>query len=125
MGGGQAKLFSIIRTLIFDKYSVEISSKSSIGSGLRLPHLHDITVSEFAEIGDNCTIFHQVTIGVNERRSTKKAPRIGNNVYIGVGAKIIGDIVVGNNCIIGANAVVTKNVPDNMIVTECNKMRKI
>ena len=123
MGGGKSKLISIIRVLLFDKYCVEISSKSRIGGGLRLPHLHDITVSEFAEIGSNCTIFHQVTIGVNECKSTKKAPRIGDDVYIGVGAKLIGDIVVGNNCIIGANAVVTKNIPDNMIVTEYNKMR--
>ena len=119
-GGG---LFSLVKLLLFDKYSVEISAKTQIGAGLRLPHLHDIVISKNSTIGSNCTIFHQVTIGVNEMNSVEDAPQIGDNVYIGAGAKIIGDIVIGNDCVVGANAVVTKDIPENTIVTGYNYMR--
>lgn len=76
-------------------------------------------------IGENCTIYHQVTIGVNEKVSLNKAPVIGNNCYIGAGAKIIGNISIGNNCVIGANAIVTKNIADDMLVVGINKIRRI
>lgn len=63
-------------------------------------------------LGNNCTVFHNVTLGQNK----DKYPIIGNNVIIYSGAKIIGNVRVGDNAIIGANAVVTKNVPKNAIV---------
>lgn len=91
---------------------------AKIGGGLRLPHNMGIVISGSAVIGNNCEIFHQVTIGVDK---TGRAPKIGNNVFIGAGAKIIGNIVVGNNVKVGANAVVTKNVPDGVTVVGANK----
>lgn len=79
----------------------------------RFPHgIYGIIISGQAEIGANCTIFHQVTIGTNG----KGVPKIGDNVTIGAGAKILGPISIGNNVSIGANAVVTENVPDNCVV---------
>lgn len=95
------------------------SLETKIGKGLRLPHLTGIIISGNAVIGDHCTIFHQVTIGVNELKNNK-APKIANNVYIGAGAKLIGDIKIGNNVRIGANAIVTKNIPDNSVVVGIN-----
>lgn len=78
-----------------------------------LPHgLHGIFVSRFAVIGKNCCIYQNVTIGEVNR----KAPVIGNNCLIGAGAIIIGDIKIGNNVKIGAGAVVTSNIPDNCTV---------
>lgn len=78
-----------------------------------LPHgLYGIIVSHNASVGRNCTIFHQVTIG--ETRGG--APRIGDNVIIGAGAKILGKITIGNNVSIGANAVVVHDVPDHAVV---------
>jgi len=67
-------------------------------------------------IGKNCNISHQVTLGIANRGTHKGVPIIGDNVYIGPGAKIIGDINIGNNVAIGANCVVTKDVPDNAVV---------
>lgn len=100
---------------------VELKDSLSIGKGIRMPHLNSIIVSEYAIIGDFCTIFQQVTIGSNEHKSNyKTAPHIGNNVYIGAGAKIIGNIHIGDGVIIGANAVVTKDVPDGMTVIGFN-----
>lgn len=78
-----------------------------------LPHgLYGIIVSHNAVIGKNVTIFHQVTIG----QGKGGAPTIGDNVYIGAGAKIIGKVTVGNNVKIGANCVVFMDIPDNCTV---------
>ena len=77
------------------------------------PHgLYGIIISKNAKIGENCTIFHQVTIG----EGRDGAPFIGDNCYIGCGAKIIGNIKVGNNVKIGANCVVVEDIPDNCTV---------
>ena len=71
-------------------------------------HLNGIIIAEYAEIGKNCTIFQQVTIG----EENGKAAKIGDNVMIGAGAKIIGDVRIGSHVKIGANAVVLQDIPD-------------
>lgn len=83
------------------------------------PHgMNGIFISSGAQIGKGCTIFHQVTIGSNTLRDSKNhgAPIVGDNVYIGAGAKIIGGVKVGNNVRIGANCVVTQDIPENSTV---------
>lgn len=78
------------------------------------PHgIGGIIISQHAKIGNNCTIYHQVTIG---SKDDKTAPTIKDNCTIYPGAKIIGNITIGNNCIIGANSVVTKSFEDNTII---------
>ena len=93
------------------KYHIIISEHASIGS-LLLPHPHNIVIGRNVRIGENCTIYHDVTIGQN----LDIFPEIGDNVIIYTGARVIGGIMVGDNAIIGANAVVTKDVPENAIV---------
>lgn len=111
------------KSYIVNKHGCEISFDAEILEGLRMPHLNGIIISPYAKIGRNCTIFHQVTIGTNEHKiNFKNAPNIGDNVYIGAGVKLIGNIRVGNNVKIGSNAVVTKDVPDNYTVVGINKM---
>lgn len=77
-----------------------------------------VFVSNGAKIGKNCVIYQQVTIGSNTIKGSKYegSPTIGENVLIGSGAKIIGKVNVGNNCRIGANAVVARDVPPNSVV---------
>jgi len=70
----------------------------------------------YAEIDGYCNRSHQVTIGVSRRGARAGVPRIGDNVYIGPGAKLFGAIVVGDNAAIGANCVVTRDVPENGVV---------
>ena len=82
------------------------------------PHgLYGIFISNQAHIGNNVVIFQQVTIGSNTLQDSKNqgSPTIGDNVFIGAGAKIIGNCTIGNNCRIGANCIVTKDVPDNCV----------
>lgn len=91
------------------------------------PHgLHGIHVSNGAVIGEGCTIMQQVTIGSNTAKGSKMygSPTIGKNVFIGAGAKIIGNVHVGDGCRIGANCVVVKDVPNNSTVV-IDKIRTI
>ena len=84
-----------------------------------MPHgISGVFISSGARIGQNCTIFHQVTIGSNTLADSPGcgAPTIGDNVYIGCGAKIIGNVHVGDNVRIGANCVVTVDIPSNCTV---------
>jgi serine O-acetyltransferase len=98
------------------KYGISIPYITKIGSGLVIGHFSGIFVSEKSVIGKNCTIAQGVTVGKANRGKNKGYPTIGDNVYIGAGAKIIGKVKVGDNVAIGANCVVTKDVPDNAVV---------
>ena len=76
-----------------------------------------VVIGETAEIGDNCTIYHGVTLGGTGKDTGKRHPTIGNNVLIGAGAKVLGPFKVGDNSMIGANSVVLREVPPNTTVT--------
>ena len=104
---------------LLSKSQAWISNRSQISAPFDSPHgISGIFISSGAVIGTGCTIFQQVTIGSNTLMETSKSgsPIIGNNVYIGVGAKIIGRVRVGNNVRIGANCVVFQDIPDNSTV---------
>jgi len=92
---------------------ISIPSECKIGKGFRIHHFGGIMFHPSVEIGDNCIIYHDVTIG--DKGGYGGAARIGNNVMIGAGAKIIGEITIGNDCRIGANSVVNRNIPDNSV----------
>lgn len=98
------------------KYGISLPYQTNINSGFYIGHFGTIVISGAATIGKNCNISQGVTIGVSSRGRYKGVPTIGDNVYIGPGAKIFGAIKVGNNVAIGANCVVTKNIPDNSVV---------
>lgn len=97
-------------------FGIEIPRGTNIGKGFYIGHFSGIVVSGAAVIGDNCNISQGVTIGVAGKGENRGVPQLGNNVYMAAGAKLIGKIKVGNNVAIGANAVVTKDVPDNAVV---------
>ena len=97
-------------------YRISIPHDTPIGPGLFIGHFGGIAVNNEARIGRNCDLSHGVTIGVINRGKRKGCPRIGDSVYIGPGAKILGNIHVGSNVAIGANAVVIDDVADGMAV---------
>lgn len=98
------------------KYGIEISPKTEIGMGLYIGHFGGIVVNAQAKLGKNVNLSHGVTIGSNNRGARCGVPIVGNNVFIAPGAKIIGNIKIGDNVAIGANAVVLDDVPDNVSV---------
>ena len=98
------------------KYGIELCRGTKVGEGLYIGHFGGIIISPGVVIGRNCNISQGVTIGISGRGEKRGIPVIGDGVYIGSGAKVIGKIHVGNNVAIGANAVVIKDVPDNAVV---------
>ena len=105
-------LLSYYSYKILKKYRCVFSAYAVIDESIILPHPMNIVIGRDVIIGKNCTIYQDVTIGQNN----EKFPVIGDNVTIYTGAKVIGNIKVGNNSVIGANAVVIKDVPDNSVV---------
>ena len=98
------------------KTGIEIHPGATIGKGLFIDHGTGVVIGETAIIKDNVTMFHGVTLGGTGKEKGKRHPTIGNNVFIGCGAKILGNIEIGDNTKIGANAVILKNTPANVTI---------
>lgn len=92
---------------------IEIHPGATIGSGLFIDHGAGVVIGETAEIGDNVTLYHGVTLGGTGKDEGKRHPTIGDNVLIGTGCKVLGPITIGANSRIGANSVVLSCVPAN------------
>ena len=102
---------------------IEIHPKARIGKNLFIDHGMGVVIGETSEIKDNVTIYHMVTLGgiapsinSNDQRNVKRHPTLEDNVIVGSGAQVLGPVVVGKNAKIGANAVVTKDVPENAVM---------
>jgi serine O-acetyltransferase len=95
---------------------VEIHPGAILGSGLFIDHATGVVIGETAEVGDDVTIYHGVTLGGTGADTGKRHPTIGDRVIIGAGAKVLGAIKVGDDSRIGANAVVVKEVPTSSVV---------
>ena len=119
--------FDLIARIIsqFSRFltGIEIHPKAKIGKNLFIDHGMGVVIGETSEIGDNVTIYHGVTLGgispsidSDKQRNVKRHPTLKNNVVVGSGAQILGPISIGENAKVGANAVVTKDVPDNAVM---------
>ena len=98
------------------KYGLEISGDACIGKGLYLGHPYNITVGRGVTIGNNVNLHKGCTIGVENRGLRKGAPTIGDCVYIGINATIVGSIHIGNDVVIAPNSFINFNVPDHSVV---------
>ena len=119
--------FDLIARMIsqFSRFltGIEIHPKAKIGANLFIDHGMGVVIGETSEIGNNVTIYHMVTLGgispsieSNQQRNVKRHPTLMDNVVVGSGAQILGPVVVGKNAKVGANAVVTKDVPENAVM---------
>ena len=119
--------FDLIARIIsqFSRFltGIEIHPKANIGKNLFIDHGMGVVIGETSEIGDNVTIYHMVTLGgispsinSSEQREIKRHPTLKDNVVVGSGAQVLGPVIVGKNAKIGANAVVTKDVPENAVM---------
>lgn len=96
---------------------LEIHPGATIGNGFFVDHGAGVVIGETAIIGDNCVLFHNVTLGGTGKHQGKRHPTMGSNVFIGTGATILGPITIGDNVQIGANAfIVMRDVPSNCSV---------
>ena len=95
---------------------IEIHPAARLGRRLVIDHGMGVVIGETAEIGDDCYLYHQVTLGVARTMTGKRHPTVGNNVIIGAGAKVLGPITVGDNARIGSNSVVVDPVPPDTTV---------
>ncbi len=107
-------LYWILKRHYIYKYGFQIAGK--IGKGFFIGHFGTIVTNEDTIIGDNCNIAHGVTIGVTRRGFKAGVPVIGDEVWIGTGATIVGKVFIGNNVLIAPGAYVNFDVPDNSIV---------
>ena len=119
--------FDLIARMIsqFSRFmtGIEIHPKAKIGKNLFIDHGMGVVIGETSDIGDNVTIYHMATLGgispsinSDDQRETKRHPTIQDNVVVGSGAQVLGPITIGKNAKIGANAVVTKDVPENGVM---------
>lgn len=92
---------------------IEIHPGATIGSGLFIDHGLGVVIGETAEIGNNCTIYHQVTLGGTGKDQGKRHPTLGDNVLVGAGAKVLGPVTIGNNTRIAAGSVALQSLPCN------------
>lgn len=95
---------------------IEIHPGATIGRRLFMDHGMGIVIGETAIVGDDCTIYHQVTLGGTGKERLKRHPTLKNNVTVGSGSKVLGNILIGENVKIGANSVVLNNIEDNTTV---------
>ena len=119
--------FDLIARMIsqFSRFmtGIEIHPKAKIGKNLFIDHGMGVVIGETSDIGDNVTIYHMATLGgispsinSDDQRETKRHPTLQDNVVVGSGAQVLGPITIGKNAKIGANAVVTKDVPENAVM---------
>ena len=119
--------FDLITRMIsqFSRFltGIEIHPKANIGKNLFIDHGMGVVIGETSDIGDNVTIYHMATLGgispsieSDNQRNVKRHPTLKDNVVVGSGAQVLGPVVVGKNAKIGANAVVTKDVPENAVM---------
>ncbi|RVU55380.1 serine O-acetyltransferase EpsC [Anaerosphaera multitolerans] len=99
------------------KTGIEIHPGAQIGNNFFIDHGMGVVIGETAEIGDNVQIFHGVTLGgTGNEKNIKRHPTVGNNVIIGADAIVLGAITIGNNVKVGAGSIVLEDVPDNVTV---------
>ena len=115
-----ARLFSQLSRFLT---GIEIHPGAKIGKNLFIDHGMGVVIGETSEIGDNVTIYHMATLGgiapsinSNQQRMVKRHPTLNDCVVVGSGAQILGPVVIGANAKVGANAVVTKDVPENAVM---------
>jgi serine O-acetyltransferase len=109
-------VYYVLNALVQVLWGIELPREAQIGPGLRIVHFGGITISPWVLVGRNCAIAQNVTLGAEGHGDNYGAPVIGNDVFIGPGARVFGKITVGNNVKIGANAVVYRDVPNDAVV---------
>ena len=113
---GHRSLARVLSQITRHITGVEIHPAAQIGKHFFIDHAMGVVIGETTIVGDNCVLYQGVTLGGTGNETGKRHPTLGNNVTVGTGAKVLGNIHIGNNVKIGGNSVVVKDVPDNCTV---------
>jgi len=111
-----SRLHRFLYRYVRNVYGIELPCRTKVGRRCFIPHQSGIVIHPFSEIGDDCLIRQNVTLGAASRDKPAGAPKLGNQVHIGAGAVLLGNITVGDGAKINANAVVMTNVPEGAFV---------
>lgn len=106
-----------LQSMVSQVLGVDIHPNAKIGYGVMFDHASGIVIGETAVIGNDCSIFHNVTLGGTGKRFGDRHPKLGNGVIIGAGASLLGNIKIGNNAKIGSGSVVLNDIPENVTAT--------
>jgi len=112
-----------IQNRVSELWAVDMHPNAVVGGGLLLDHATGVVVGETAEIGDDCTILHAVTLGGTGKERGDRHPKIGAGCTLGAGATILGNIRVGDGATVGSQAVVTKDVPSRVEIVDGSSTR--
>jgi len=119
LSGSNRRLVSLFAVLFYKiariLSGIQLPRGTKVGGGLLLPHFGNIVINKRSVIGENCTILHNVTLAAKGGGSDSGVPVVGDFVYIGAGAVLLGSIKVGDHATIGAGAVVTKDIPSHHV----------
>ena len=102
--------------IVSKRRGIEIALKNQIGAGLYLGHVYNITINPDVKIGNNCNLHKGIVIGQENRGARKGVPTIGNSVWIGINAAIVGNITIGDDVLIAPNSYVNRDIPSHSIV---------
>lgn len=108
---GRKDLAYFIQMRVSEHYGIDIHPAARVGKGIMIDHAHSIVIGETAVVGDNVSMLHSVTLGGTGKENDQRHPKIGDGVLIGAGAKVLGNITVGNCSRIAAGSVVLHDVP--------------
>ena len=109
-------LYKVLFRLIASRRGIEISLRNEIGKGLYIGHAYNITINPNAIIGSNCNLHKVIVIGQQNRGKYKGTPTLGNRVWIGINAAIVGNIKIGDDVLIAPNSYVNCDVPSHSVV---------
>ncbi|CVG84588.1 Serine acetyltransferase [Serratia marcescens] len=100
-----------IQSRVSELFCIDIHPAAKLGKGIMLDHAHAIVIGETATVGDNVSLLHSVTLGGTGKAGGDRHPKVGNGAVIGAGAKILGNVRIGDSCCVAAGAVVLKDIP--------------
>ena len=110
-GQGRPDMAYFVQMRVSEVFGVDIHPAARVGRGIMIDHAHSIVIGETAVVGDNVSMLHSVTLGGTGKEDEDRHPKIGNGVLIGAGAKVLGNIKIGDNSRIAAGSVVLHDVP--------------
>ncbi len=113
---GRKDLAYFVQMRVSELFGVDIHPAAKVGQGIMIDHAHSIVIGETAVVGDNVSMLHAVTLGGTGKEDDIRHPNIGNGVLIGAGAKVLGNLKIGNCSRIAAGSVVLRDVPENTTV---------